>query len=156
MTALWQRRPAGRASMHWSSTSATYSRPPRRASSTLSTTLLQKAQILSGATPSLGGKDRPQHCLMVSIPSSTFILSMPHQQVCLDGDNHALSADFLSGTQLPPLEIMQSMRISCLGLSCIPWTLSCTKCCNSKICSQQYPWPGQLQPSTPCICASYE
>ncbi len=45
---------------------------------------------------------------------------MPHQHVCLDGDNHALNVDSLSGTQLPPLEIMQSMRISCLGLSCPP------------------------------------
>ena len=104
MTALWQRHPAGRASMHWSSTSGISSHPPRPASSTLSMTLLQKAQILSGATPSLGGKDRPQPCLMVSIPSSTIISSMPHQHVCLDGDNHALNVDSLSGTQLPPLD----------------------------------------------------
>jgi len=152
MTALWQRHPAGRASMHWSSTSGISSHPPHRASSTLSMTLLQKAQISLGATPSLGGKDRPQPCLMVSIPSSTFISSMPHQQVCLDGDNHALNVEFLSGTQLPPLEIMQSIRISCLGLSCPPWTLNCTKCCNSKMCSQVYPWPGQqMYPLHMCV-----
>ena len=68
MTALSQRRPAERASMRWSSTSATCSRPPRRASSTLSTTPSLTALTLCGAIPSPGGRAHPQRSPTVSSP----------------------------------------------------------------------------------------
>ena len=123
MTALWQRRPAGRASMHWSSTSATYSHPSTpRFFNTLYDPFAEGADFVrgypfswrEGSPTALSHGEHSltnvfvEHATSTGLPGRTSSCAqcrLPVWDPAASPGDHAVNADFLSGTQLPPLDI---------------------------------------------------